>query len=540
MRGSGFGLAEPLFQNNFSSKASRRSKVLTCLSLVIATALAVFLMPARRAVQEPDINMAWQYTQPSRARKPPQPVRAPHVLVQQPIQAARAPLFVQPAAMAVSTAVLDVAETTPTSVGLSEDKLFDLDESVAFWENQQLGSATDNIREAASIMTSIAMQGAEGQQYALAHGVLRLGYFATSGVLGTLAFLMSNGLGGLPQVIDQSMQEAEEGDFIAKGLKDPSTALDLLSRLLLESALSFQQDYRSISSGMYKAPWDMSTPGHRQLTPQYAAQQTLRFIDEAIGTLGRGANSKAPGIWLDSPLYPNYYKNDFHYQTDGWMSERSANVYETSTEVVFLGRQDAMQRLSLLPLRDMAAANNGSPRILEVACGTGRFATFIRDNHPTANMTLLDLSPFYLDAARENDEYWRKTRYPNQNTRPPPATFVQAAAEALPFEDASFDAVVCVYLFHEMPPAARAAAAAEMARVVVPGGMVILTDSMQRGDRFLLTNTAAKAFGKLNEPHVEKYVDTDLPTLFTEKGLTCDRKWLESVTKCLSFRKPTN
>merc|ERR1719375_1633134 len=111
------------------------------------------------------------------------------------------------------------------------------------------------------------------------------------------------------------------------------------------------------------------------------------------------------------------------------MSQRSAQAYETSTEVVFLGRQDAMQRLCLLPLRDVAAANNGKPRILEVATGTGRFATFIRDNHPTANVTLVDLSPFYLEAARENDEHWREARYPNAATRPPPAKFVQAPAE---------------------------------------------------------------------------------------------------------------
>merc|ERR1712176_449632 len=256
----------------------------------------------------------------------------------------------------------------------------------------------------------------------------------------------------------------------------------------------------------------------------------FRFINEAPQTLGRRAREKKPGIWLDSPFYPEYYKNDFHYQTDGWMSPNSAKVYETSTETLFLGRQDAMQRLSLLPLRSVASARNNAPRILEVACGTGRFGTFIRDNHPNADVTLSDLSPFYLEAARENDEYWRKQRYPDANVRPPPAKFVQAAAEKLPFEDASFDAVVCVYLFHEMPDDARAAAAAEMARVVAPGGIVILTDSTQRGDRATITTEGAKAFGKLNEPHYEKYIDTYLPALFTAGGLECDGKCVESAT----------
>merc|ERR1712048_110311 len=339
---------------------------------------------------------------------------------------------------------------------------------------------------------------------------------------------------------ESSSDAASEGGGLFSGEATPSAALDLASSFLLASVLCFQQYYDAVESGLFKAPWDVYTPGHRQYTPQYALEKTLRFINEAPRTLGRRAREKTPGIWLESPFYPEYYKNDFHYQTDGWMSPSSAKVYETSTETLFLGRQDAMQRLSLLPLRSMASARNGSPRILEVACGTGRFATFIRDNHPKADVTLSDLSPFYLEGARENDDYWRKTRYPNENLRPPPAKFVQASAEKLPFEDASFDAVVNVYLFHEMPHSARAAAAAEMARVVAPGGTVILTDSVQRGDLFTMTTVGAKAFGKLNEPHYVDYIDEYLPALFTTAGLQCDGKWVESATKCLSFRKPAS
>jgi hypothetical protein len=35
-------------------------------------------------------------------------------------------------------------------------------------------------------------------------------------------------------------------------------------------------------------------------------------------------------------------------QTDGWLSDASARVYEVSTETLFLGRQDAMQRQTLV------------------------------------------------------------------------------------------------------------------------------------------------------------------------------------------------
>ena len=71
----------------------------------------------------------------------------------------------------------------------------------------------------------------------------------------------------------------------------------------------------------------------------------------------------------------------FTMQTDGWLSEQSAKVYEVSTETLFLGRQDAMQRQTLVPLAKWMSgrpASGRGVRALEVAAGTGRFATFMK------------------------------------------------------------------------------------------------------------------------------------------------------------------
>ena len=68
-------------------------------------------------------------------------------------------------------------------------------------------------------------------------------------------------------------------------------------------------------------------------------------------------------------------------QTDGWLSEKSASIYEASTETLFLGRQDAMQRQSLVPLHSFMQGRGRQGQgttMLEVACGTGRFATFVK------------------------------------------------------------------------------------------------------------------------------------------------------------------
>mmetsp|Transcript_13850 Transcript_13850/g.30079 ORF Transcript_13850/g.30079 Transcript_13850/m.30079 type:complete len:340 (-) Transcript_13850:49-1068(-) len=329
------------------------------------------------------------------------------------------------------------------------------------------------------------------------------------------------------------------------------------TRLVLEAFLSYEQDYVMIEEDQYREPWDMKS-NHRQSSPVNVLTQTSRFVDEAIGTLARRRRQRDEDKRIRIPdddgvfssLYPDYYRTAFHYQSDGWMSKRSADVYETSTETLFLGRQDAMQRTALPPIvrhaKNHRSAEEGSFKVLEVACGTGRFMTFLRDSLPLdAECTAVDLSPYYLDAARDNDAYWRKTRaaeedragYSNMGRGGiKPLRLVQARAEDLPFDDESFDAVVCVYLYHELPREVRAAASAEMARVLRTGGVLVLADSIQTGDRPALDSKISN-FEKMNEPYYADYCQDDLGAHFVGKGLSLAGKVVRSTTKSLSFTK---
>eukprot|EP00961_Rhodomonas_salina_P126956 1711497-Rhodomonas_salina.3 len=60
-----------------------------------------------------------------------------------------------------------------------------------------------------------------------------------------------------------------------------------------------------------------------------------------------------------------------------------------------------MQRQGLVSISEFVALNKGIKdeeelSLLEVACGTGRQHTFIKDNWPKMRTTASDLSPFYL------------------------------------------------------------------------------------------------------------------------------------------------
>ena len=97
--------------------------------------------------------------------------------------------------------------------------------------------------------------------------------------------------------------------------------------------------------------------------------------------------------------------------------------------------------------------------------------------------------------------------------------------------------VLSIYLFHELPPEIRRKAAKEMARVLKPGGMLILTDSNQLGDRLPMDSTMG-AFQEFNEPWYGTFIAEDFGAMFKEVGLECDEKLIGSSTKVLSFRKP--
>jgi ubiquinone/menaquinone biosynthesis C-methylase UbiE len=99
-------------------------------------------------------------------------------------------------------------------------------------------------------------------------------------------------------------------------------------------------------------------------------------------------------------------------------------------------------------------------RVLEVAIGTGRN---LHQYRPGVTITGIELSPAMLAIARDRSAGLGLT-----------ADLREGDAEHLPFGDASFDTAVCALSLCTIPD--PAAAIAEMKRVLVPGGTLLLVD----------------------------------------------------------------
>ena len=141
----------------------------------------------------------------------------------------------------------------------------------------------------------------------------------------------------------------------------------------------------------------------------------------------------------------------------------------------------------------------GCKRILDAACGNGRYSRFIlKSADSDALITAFDLSPGMLRRARR--------RLPS-----PRVSFASADLTRLPYPPELFDAIVCGWVIEHLPdprPGLR-----ELARVLRPGGKLLLMTT---------EDTVAGSFCS-RMWHCRTYNRHELARFCEEVGLTWQR-----------------
>lgn len=310
--------------------------------------------------------------------------------------------------------------------------------------------------------------------------------------------------------------EPGENHGVAPEPSRPAPDRGLLRRRWLEA---FTKDRRDIAAGLY--------PMTEQalVDPRAAWRTSADFLSDARDVEARRRRDAGTEARADTPsaAYPTYYRQNFHFQSGGWFTRESAARYEAQVEALFAGAAGPMRRRTLsLLARTWRGRDQRELRVLDLACGSGAFLRDLRGAFPRAAVFGLDLSEAYLGEAREASG----------------AAVVQANAERLPFADASLDAVTCVYLFHELPPKVRPVVAAEIARVLKPGGVFAFADSLQVSDEPGLARLLEAFPAFFHEPYYESYQTTDLAALFGGAALALRDADEAFLTKALLFAKP--
>ncbi|MEJ2853118.1 MULTISPECIES: class I SAM-dependent methyltransferase [unclassified Saccharothrix] len=145
-----------------------------------------------------------------------------------------------------------------------------------------------------------------------------------------------------------------------------------------------------------------------------------------------------------------------HGHDDAPGAIRYAHTYEMLSVVVFAGRR----RRTYSRFVELAGVRAGD-RVLDIGCGPGYLTSLAAGAGGSA--VGVDVSEPMVEEAR---------RLRGSGT----CTFEIGHAEALPFEDESFDVIVSALAVHHIPEEHRATAYAEMRRVLKPGGRVLIAD----------------------------------------------------------------
>jgi ubiquinone/menaquinone biosynthesis C-methylase UbiE len=282
------------------------------------------------------------------------------------------------------------------------------------------------------------------------------------------------------------------------------------------------QDFENARRGLYPMQllFDMPLRAYAHRLPRL-----LFDVPSVLGRIkARDYRDLPASVNLDA--YPAYYRRNFHWQTDGYLSRHSAEIYDLGVELLFIGCADVMRRQTLAEV--VRRKPRGPVRLLDVGAGTGRFLGQAASSLPGSELTGVELSPWYQSFAETS----AINREANQRVR-----IEVANAEALPFEDRSFDVVTSIFLLHELPRRVRRKVLSEMWRVLTPGGLCVLQDAAQPSDSAEIEPALHQFSKDLHEPFFVDYLKDDLKALLEGSGFRVQHVAPHFVSKVVSAAK---
>ncbi|MBD0343449.1 MAG: class I SAM-dependent methyltransferase [Coleofasciculus sp. Co-bin14] len=211
--------------------------------------------------------------------------------------------------------------------------------------------------------------------------------------------------------------------------------------------------------------------------------------------------------------YPDYYLCSFHAYETGNLSWDAALEVEVAAYAVHAkiwpgtGSQgDAKLRQTYhdivkeqLPIQ---------PRdILDLGCSVGMSTFALQALYPSANLTGVDLSPYFLSVAQYN------SRQRNMQI-----TWKHAAAEATGLPDASFDLVSTCLMFHELPQEASRHIFQEARRLLRPGGYLTIMDMNPKSEVFAAMPPYILTLLKSTEPYLDDYFTLNIEQTLVDTG----------------------
>ena len=217
-----------------------------------------------------------------------------------------------------------------------------------------------------------------------------------------------------------------------------------------------------------------------------------------------------------SLTYPEYYLKPFHAYETGNLSWQAATEVEVAAKAVHSKLWAEPSAESTMKLRDnfIAAINDrlSDPpqNILDMGCSVGISTFSLQKAYPQAQITGVDLSPYFLAIARYKAQQQLNSSHPIQ--------WVHSAAESTGLPDNSCDLVTAFLLFHELPRTAAVEIIQEAKRVLRPGGCLAIMDSNPKAEGYRKMPSYILTLLKSTEPYIDDYFTFDLERAIVDTG----------------------
>ena len=221
---------------------------------------------------------------------------------------------------------------------------------------------------------------------------------------------------------------------------------------------------------------------------------------------------------------PEYYVARFHAYEQGNLCWQAAAEAEQATDAMALRvwpddeltPVQAQSRLRGAIHAVVEPLLQGSiERVLDLGCSVGvstlALAHWLNQRADQTRVARpdiigLDLSPEMLAVAkvRDSDRLVQEWRH--------------AAAEQTGLEAASFDLISLQFVCHELPQHATHAVLAEAARLLRPGGTLVMVDQDPASSVLQRLPAAIATLLKSTEPYIEEYFRLDMPAALEQAG----------------------
>ncbi len=253
----------------------------------------------------------------------------------------------------------------------------------------------------------------------------------------------------------------------------------------------------------------------RQMMIQRAESIGVHWMQEVAALQSRNWDADLRHVKNPNLGYPDYYVRSFHAYEEGNLGWQPAWEVEVAAYAVHAriwpdgGAQgDARLRQSYhavlqsrLPVVPQA--------IVDLGCSVGMSTFALQDTFPNAQITGVDLSPYFLAVANHSSQRRRTAVSP---------TWVHGAAEATGLPDASCDLVSACLMFHELPQKAAIAIFKEAYRLLRPGGHMAIMDMNPRSEIYAKMPPYILTLLKSTEPYLDEYFALDIEEAIAQAG----------------------